>query len=259
MNGSLGELEDQPAPGRPAASRCRRATRAGRRRTGGSCGGGTRGRRWRTRSPRGAGRGVGAARGSSGRGRRARRVAGCSWVGSRPASRSSRWPARWARRSSASAIIASRRSILRRSDADLAVDRVEGVGEDRAALGGVVRSSGSGARLRARACLVLEQLADLREREPGVVAQAADEPQALEVLGVVQAVGALGAGGGGEQPQLLVVADRARRQAGVGGDLLDAEEALWAGGGGGGDGVGHPSSLRNLTVHVKVRDRGRRR
>ena len=75
---------------------------------------------------------------------------------------------------------------------------------------------------------------------------------------VVQAVGALGAGGRGEQPQLLVVADGPRRQAGVGGDLLDAEEAL-----GGLGGVGETVSVtcpiyRNLTVHVKVRDALRR-
>ena len=68
--------------------------------------------------------------------------------------------------------------------------------------------------------------------KPGVVAQPADEPEALEVLGVVQAVGALGAGGRGEQPELLVVADRPRGEAGVGGDLLDAEEALGGCGGG---------------------------
>ena len=96
-------------------------------------------------------------------------------------------------------------------------------------------------RLRVAGLLVLEQLADLGEREPGVVAQAADEPQAVEVLAVVQAVGAVRPGGGREQPQLLVVADRAWRQAGLRGDLLDAQEV---GRGGGVEGrIGHPSSL----------------
>ena len=115
---------------------------------------------------------------------------------------------------------------------DLAVDPVEVVEDDRAALGGSAVDRKCW-RLRVAGLLVLEQLPDLREREPGVVAQPADEPQALEVLGVVQAVGAVGAGGGGEQPQLLVVADRARREPGVGGDLLDAEEALGGGAGSG--------------------------
>ena len=79
-------------------------------------------------------------------------------------------------------------------------------------------------------CLVLEQLADLGKREPGVVAQAADEPQALDVGCVVQAVGALGTGGRFEEPDLLVIADGTGRQADLGGDLLDAQEALGRGG-----------------------------
>ena len=41
--------------------------------------------------------------------------------------------------------------------------------------------------------LVLEQLADLGEREPGVVAKAADELESVEVRGVVEAVVAIGA------------------------------------------------------------------
>ena len=60
------------------------------------------------------------------------------------------WPARCAWRSSASLTIASRRSILRRSDADLAVDAVEGVVEDGAPLGGVGGRRGR-SRLRVRA------------------------------------------------------------------------------------------------------------
>ena len=52
----------------------------------------------------------------------------------------------------------------------------------------------------------------------------------VEIRGVVQAVVAFGTGGRFEQPHLLVVADRARRQAGLGGDLVDPEEALGRGG-----------------------------
>ena len=81
------------------------------------------------------------------------------------------------------------------------------------------------ARLRARAASSSSSWPISASEKPGVVAQAADEPQALEVLGVVQAVGALRAGGGGEEAELLVVADRARRQAGVGRDLLDPQQA----------------------------------
>ena len=84
--------------------------------------------------------------------------------------------------------------------------------------------------------LVLEQLADLGEREPGVVAQALDEPQPLEVGRVVQAVVAVGARGRLEQPDLLVVADRAGRQADLGRDLLDPEESRLGGGRGGAGG-----------------------
>ena len=74
--------------------------------------------------------------------------------------------------------------------------------------------------------------------------------QALEVRRVEQAVGAVGAGGRLEQPDLLVVADRARRQAGLGGDLLDAQEARL-------DGRRGTSvtgqRYHNLDVDVKVR------
>ncbi len=98
----------------------------------------------------------------------------------------------------------------------------------------IVVMSATGARL-----LVLEQLADLGQREPRVVAQPADEAEPLQVLGVVQAVGALGAGGRGEQPDLLVVADRPRRETGLGGDLLDAQEARRRRCGIGGDRAAH--------------------
>src|SRR4051812_22558699 len=43
--------------------------------------------------------------------------------------------------------------------------------------------------------IVLEQLADLGEREAGVVAQAADELEPIEIRGVVQPVVAVRAGG----------------------------------------------------------------
>ena len=106
---------------------------------------------------------------------------------------------------------------------------------------------------------VLERLGDLRQREAGAVAQALDEPQPLEVRLVVQAVVALGARGGHEQPRLLVVAHRTGRQAHVGGGFLDARS--------------QPrlrlarldwrvvsvivESSRNLAVYVKVQVRGR--
>ena len=90
-------------------------------------------------------------------------------------------------------------------------------------------------RLRVAGRLVLEQLADLGEAEAGVVAEALDEPQPLDVVLVVQAVVAVGSGGRLEQPELLVVADRPGRQAERRRDLLDPQQ--WrAGGGRGRDG-----------------------
>ena len=83
--------------------------------------------------------------------------------------------------------------------------------------------------------LVLEQLADLGQAEPGVVAQLLDEAQSLQVGGIEQAVRAVAAGGRLEQADLFVVADRAGRQAGLGRDLLDPEEAFVGG--------GHPAIL----------------
>ncbi len=84
--------------------------------------------------------------------------------------------------------------------------------------------------------VVLEQLADLGEREPGVVAQAADELQPIEIRGVVQPVVAVRAGGRLEQADLLVVADRAGRQAGLGRDLVDPQQARFGLAGSGGRG-----------------------
>ena len=44
--------------------------------------------------------------------------------------------------------------------------------------------------------LVLEQLGDLGQREAGVVAQALDEAEPLDVRGVVEAIVTVGPGGG---------------------------------------------------------------
>ena len=104
--------------------------------------------------------------------------------------------------------MAPRRSALASRVCDLPLDAAPGVLEDRATLAGVLRGAEPLAVALARG-LVLEQLADLGEREPGVVAELLDVPQALQVGGVVQAIRAIGAGGGLEQPDLLVVADRA--------------------------------------------------
>ena len=82
---------------------------------------------------------------------------------------------------------------------DLAIDAVHRVDEDGAALGGILGCAEPFAVALAGG-LVLEQLADLREREPGVVAEAADEPKPLEVRGVVKAVVALGPAAGSSRP-----------------------------------------------------------
>ena len=207
-------------PGRPAASRSRRARRPGRRRRAGSCGGGRRSSR-PIRTSR--------------LGRRSRRP--ITWTVPRPVDAgSARARVRRraavelgevgvdvARRALASSIIVGQAGGLCLEDRDLVVDPGARVQDERAPL---VRVAG---RLEALAIalagvLVLEQLADLGEREAGVVAQAPDEPQALEVRGVVQAIVAVGARGRLEQTDLLVVADRAGRQAGLGGDLLDPQQ-----------------------------------
>jgi hypothetical protein len=107
---------------------------------------------------------------------------------------------------------------------DLSLDAVARVLEDRATLVGVLRGAEELAVALAGG-LVLEELADLGEREAGVVAQLLDGPQPLEVRGVVQAIGPAGPCRRLEEPDLLVITDRAARQAGLGGDLLDLEEA----------------------------------
>ena len=133
---------------------------------------------------------------------------------------------------------------------DLTVDAGKRVDQDLAALGRILGGSKSLAVALARS-LVLEQLADLGQREPGVVAQPADEPEPRDVGLVVQAVGALGTGGRLEESEFLVIADGTGRQADLGGDLLDAQET----------GVvrrprlgrRHPQSLSKIDVYVKVR------
>jgi hypothetical protein len=94
--------------------------------------------------------------------------------------------------------------------------------------------------------IILEQLADLGEGKARVVAQAADESQALEVGSVEQAIGAVRARGRFEEADLLVIADRAGRQAGLGGDVLDPEEGGF-GQSGGNPGWHPPDDNRTLT------------
>ena len=119
---------------------------------------------------------------------------------------------------------------------DLAVDPGEGVLDDRPALAGIVRLAEPGTVAGASG-LVLEQLGDLGQAEAGVVAETLDVAESVEVVGVVQSVVAVGTGGRLEQPDLLVVADRAGRQTELRGDLLDPEEP-------GRCGVGHSESTR---------------
>ncbi len=88
---------------------------------------------------------------------------------------------------------------LRLEGLDLALGTLAGIDEDGATLG---RISGRPEPLAVALAggLVLEQLADLGQREAGVVAQAADEAQAVEVGGVVQAIVAVRSGGGSRRP-----------------------------------------------------------
>ena len=102
--------------------------------------------------------------------------------------------------------------------------RARRVDQERPALGRVARSSRKRSRLRSRAASSSSSWPIWASENPASSRRLADEPQALEVRRVVQAVGAVRAGGRLEQPDLLVVADRAGRQAGLGGDLLDAQE-----------------------------------
>ena len=176
---------------------------------------------------------------------RAGRGPGCGpppGCGSGPPSRLARCSSRWRRRPRASAIIAVEAGTLGDERLDLPIDPRGRVLEQRASLGLVAGRPEPLSIALARG-LVLEQLADLGEREPGVVAQGADEAQALEVGCVEQAVGAVRPGGGLQEAHLFVVADRAGRQAGLGGDILDPEEGGFGGGRGGREGLrGHPAN-----------------
>ena len=155
--------------------------------------------------------------------------------GSTPASTSAMCTRRWSRRPSASSIIdesrpslARRKSIWRSTRA-----RASSTIARRSAASVVVRNR---ARLRVARRLVFEELADLGKAEPGVVAEALDEAQPLDVVGVVLAIVAARPACRLEQPELFVVADRAGREPKLAGDLLDAEQrdGIWPGGLGGG-------------------------
>src|SRR5450759_5092476 len=138
----------------------------------------------------------------------------------------------------------ARRFVLERGD--LAIHPVEQAAQDRLS---ILHVAGRAEALRIpdAGSFVLQEEADLREREPGVVAQLADEPQPLEVARVVEAVVALRARSWLEEAELLVVPDRARSQAGLGGDLLDAEEA-WPRG----IRSGIPRSRRGIPDHAPI-------
>ena len=103
---------------------------------------------------------------------------------------------------------------------DLAIHPVDEVAQDRPLLG---RLAGRPEALAVpdAGLFVLEEQGDLGQAEAGVVPQLADEPEPLQVGGVVEPVGALRTRGRAEEADLLVVADGARRQAGRGRHLLD--------------------------------------
>ena len=114
---------------------------------------------------------------------------------------------------------------LRAEDRHLSIGAPERVGDEQAPFRGVGRLV-EGLPRASPGGFVLEQLRDLGEREAGVVAELLDEAQPLDVRDVVKTVGALASRRGAEEAELLVVADGARRQAELGRDLLDAQEAL---------------------------------
>src|SRR5207247_491743 len=101
---------------------------------------------------------------------------------------------------------------LRPQDGDLAVCPSERVGHESAPFppvrGVVERLARTGAR-----GLVLQELADLGEREAGVVAEGLDEPEPFDVGRVIEAIRALAASGRVEEANLLVVANGPGRQA----------------------------------------------
>ena len=119
-------------------------------------------------------------------------------------------------------------------------------------LGRVLRGPEAGTDARARR-LVLEQLPDLREREPGVVAEALDEAETPEVLRVVEAIGAL-------RPRRQARAGPPPRSSGSPGSSGRSRQRPpgCAGDGSGGlvvwsgSALGTRCILPNITVHVKV-------
>ena len=140
---------------------------------------------------------AGAFAGRSCVGLRARRLSRCARVAADASgARRARDPVRIrASRASASAIIdAEARRLVSVRSATWRSARSSASSEEDAAFGGVGRL----AEPLAVPCagrLVLEQLADLGQREAGVVAQAPDELEPVEVRRVVEAVVAVGAGG----------------------------------------------------------------
>src|SRR5205823_12071118 len=121
----------------------------------------------------------------------------------------------------------------------------EGVIDDRASLGGVGGLAEPGA-IAGSGSLILEQLADFREAEARVVTTALDEPQPLDVVRVEEAVVAARPTGRLEEAELLVVADRPRRQPEHRRDLLDPEKRR-----GGCVGVGGRGKIVEM-AHVKA-------
>src|SRR5688572_11962097 len=112
---------------------------------------------------------------------------------------------------------------LRPKRRDLAVDPLQSVPKDGASLRGV-RGGAESLTVTGPCGLVDKQRADLGEAESGVVPKTFDEPQPLQIVRVVQPVRASRAGGRLEEPDLLVIADRARRESERGGDFLDLQE-----------------------------------
>lgn len=117
---------------------------------------------------------------------------------------------------------------------DLAVHAGERVDDDRPPLARVIGRPESGP-VASPHRLVLEELADLGEAEPGVVAEALDEAQAVDIVLVEEPIGTLGPSRRLEQTEFLVIADGARCQAEGCADLLDPEQTRgwrrgWLGG-----------------------------
>ena len=88
---------------------------------------------------------------------------------------------------------------LRLEGLDLALDALARVEDERPPLGGIMGGA-EALPIALAGGLVLEQLADLGEREPSLVAQLLDGAEALEIGRVVQAVRAVGSGRRLEEP-----------------------------------------------------------